>query len=227
MPGPGGVAAPAAPAWQLIASTSAAGNTSPLVSPAIDTTGANVLVWAISYYALAGSPTWSDSKGNTWVTGNTGTVTGVGTVVQNTAVVASPLVGTGHTFQITFTGIFPSFEVYAFKSATGTPFGDFNGGAGQNSSFATSGTTLSAGSVTSSHINGLVLSGLTENTSGNTYSINAGFVIPIQYPTSSGVFVGGALAWGILPSVGSINPTWTFASSTVGAGAANYIIGSM
>ncbi len=229
IPGPGGVSGPATPAWTLIAHTQATSGSSPLVSPAIDTTGANVLAWALSYFP-GGTYTATDSNSNTWVQ-PAGAYSGTaGSLIQNFYVVASPVVGSGHTFTITTTAgnIFCSFVVYAFKSATGTPFFDSNVAAFSQAS-ATSGTTLGVPSITETQPNSLVLAGLTDNTTGATFTIapSPQYTIPDQVVTrSGGSNQGGALTWAILAS-GSTAPTWTCSTTIAATATQAYIIGSI
>ena len=100
-------------AINLVASTTLAG-TNGGTSSAVDTTGANLLVLSAAYFSTI---TVSDSKGNTWVPL---TVRGSGPIHQ-LFFVASPVVGTGHTFTVTGTGIYVGVVVHAYNGSGGPP----------------------------------------------------------------------------------------------------------
>jgi hypothetical protein len=88
----------------------------------VNTTGADLLVAVISYYNGAGaSPVPTDSNANTW------TQIGTTQAGSNTSVkmfyVASPTVGTGHTFSSTSSGAssFSSMEIGAWSGSAASP----------------------------------------------------------------------------------------------------------
>src|SRR6516164_6555384 len=94
-------------------------------SPAIDTTGATLLVISVGYYAAA-TKTVSDSYSNTWTpltaqenSGDDG---------NRLWYALNPVVGTGHTFTITGSGVYLSACIAAFRGvANVTPFDVQNG----------------------------------------------------------------------------------------------------
>src|SRR5262252_10214264 len=123
-------------------------------SGAIDTTGANLLVLSLGYY---GTPTVSDSKGNTWVplTAHVGASgTGIGHRIYYAK---NAVVGTGHTITVTGTNTWPVIAFYAFSGAdTAAPFVAENGA--QSASTGLSGS-LATGSVTPLANGSVVVSG--------------------------------------------------------------------
>src|SRR5688572_5662429 len=87
---------------------SAADSSDNATTTAVDTTGATLLVLACTWFnGTTVNPTVSDSKGNTW-TGltqqNNETATSIRIWYVNSA---TPTVGSGHTFQIDGTEIYP------------------------------------------------------------------------------------------------------------------------
>lgn len=103
-----------------VASTGAqgAGPVASITTPAIDTTGADLLVVTYTRFFDVGPAATpiTDSKGNTWVasTAELGDPGGLGFVRQFHA--ANPIVGTGHTFTFTLAAAgFPSVAASAFS----------------------------------------------------------------------------------------------------------------
>jgi YD repeat-containing protein len=82
----------------LIASAAALGSSNSVTTAAINTTGANFLVIALSY-STGATPTLSDNKGNTWTPLTTSAVTG--TVTERLYYASNAVVGSGHTFSNT------------------------------------------------------------------------------------------------------------------------------
>jgi hypothetical protein len=210
------------PFWTLINQTSITNSTAGAVTTsAIDTTGANCLVAGIGYYGGAGTPTFSDSKSNSWTSplGNTppGLLSFLGSLPA--------VVGSGHTFTVTNPGViaYATLIVYAFKSASGTPFFDYNGGNGATftSPEVTSGTTVAVPTATPSGSNRLIWSALTDGAAG-TYTVDSGLAIPIQVAYSVGVNYGFAMGWAI--SSAAVTVTWTLSSAAGAGGAAGETI---
>lgn len=163
-------------------------------SAAIDTTGATLLVAALS----ALSPGISDSKGNTW--------TPLSAVSPSQTVqlfyVANPVVGTGHTF--TCSGSFVSMVVRAYNGvATTTPFDQQNGS-------AASGTTVSPGSVTPSQDGELLVAACGILSPSAAPTVDSGFTTPSNYVNNSpGVNFGVAFSEQVQTTATARNPTFT------------------
>lgn len=173
-------------------------------SPAIDTTGANLLV---ALLVASGSPTLTDSKGNTW----TKLTEQTGPFGEKTALyyVPDPVVGSGHTF--TIGGTFPSgcFAAYSGVKAT-TPHDAEDTGVGTS--------VLSPGSITPSEDNELVI--LTLGGFHTAISVNTGTIIQ-NNDGSGGVNFSSTLAELIQTTAAAVNPAWTFSGGNSGQAATN------
>lgn len=169
---------------------------------AIDTTGASLIVAAISGFGGSGFPTITDSKSNTW----TGlTAQGFSGTLMKMFYTVPSSVGSGHTFT-PGTASFPAICVAAFSGVHATPFDQENGATG-------SGGSVSTGSVTPSEDNELVITGLGWYPAG-AVSINGGFTISDQENYAAGVNIGAALAYLIQTSAAAANPAWSHAGFT-------------
>lgn len=199
-------------AFALVANT-AVGNTNggagAVTTPAIDTTGANLIVLAVSSYAATSEPTISDSKSNTW---SQLTIRSAGDTRFRLFYCAGPTVGSGHTFTVSPSAGNPyqSFCVGAFSgAAASTPFDQQNGA-------TATGTSLATGSVTPSEDNELVIAGL-NFAAVNTISVNGGFTISDQINYSASVRFGSAMAYLIQTSLAAANPSFSWSTSTAAA----------
>lgn len=194
-------------AYALVANTISTGGADGSTTPAIDTTGATILICVVSNYEVSAAPTLSDSKTNTW---NGLTVRSNGAVANDEVRIfyaTNPTVGTLHTFTVTGTGSYSLVAVAAFSgAATTTPFDVENGAvAGANTSLAT-------GSITPSENDELIIAGISfENP--DTLSIDQAMTITNQVPWSSGVTFGCALAYKIQTTAAAINATWSWTTS--------------
>lgn len=189
----------------LIAHTSDA-NLNDVTTGAINTTGSNLIVLAVSWFNLCGlSPTISDSKGNTYTQLTPLTINGN----QHGALYYcfNPTIGSGHTF--TSAGLLANtICVAAFNGIATSPFDQENG----NTDTA---ATIATGSITPSQAHSLVVSGLSFNdNSAGAVSINSGFTITDTEPQASGVNFGASLAYKVLSSSSATNPTWDVTNST-------------
>lgn len=186
----------------LVDHTEFSGDVNGGTAAGINTTGASIIVISLCYYfARVSGPTVTDSNGNTYTAlteYNNSTAS-----AQRLYYCASPVVGSGHTFTVSGSGIFCSFYVSAFSGTAASPF-DVENGAG-TSSFSSS---LQPGSVTPSAANSLIVSGLTiEGTP--ILAIDSGFSITDQSPYLPGMTYGGALAYLIQGAASPVNPTWS------------------
>lgn len=171
----------------------------------IDTSGANLLVIALSWYHSGTEPTVSDSKSNTWS----------GLLKSNTAFTASKIyycqggtVGSGHTFTASGTGSYSSMCVLAFSGAAVTPFDQ------QNGATATADVTLATGSITPTENDEVVIAALShENNSSGAVSIDGGFTAYKQ-AYSAGAGEGCGIAYLIQTTATAANPTWNITNSS-------------
>lgn len=203
-------------AFNLIVNTNAtepvSGGT--IVTSAIDTSGANLLIVAVTQVGANVIGTLTDSKGNTW------TLQSSPLTAQTTGgyiriyYCPSPTVGSGHTFTYANGGqLFGVVAVQAWSGANATPF-DVQNGSGS----AIGVTSLATGSVTPNNNNSLIVATINASNSTSSYAIDSGFTITDNVPPSANV-VGLALAFLKQNTASAINPTWswTTAGSAVAA----------
>lgn len=175
---------------------------------AITTTGANLIIIAISDYTNVSASTPTDSKiGNTWIP-LTEQTNGPATNRVNLFYCIPISVGSGHTFTVSNSGAFPAFEVAAFSGANAIPFGSENG-----ASF-TSVASAQPGSITPA-------------VNGSLIILAAGFSNASDVPTATGYITsdydaiasgfGGVLMYRVQGTAGAENPTMDFAATDSGA----------
>lgn len=167
---------------------------------AIDTTGANLIVLSVIWYHPGGTPTVSDSKGNTY-TALTSITAVSGSSRLNLYYCYAPTVGTGHTFTIAGSGIYAGVGAAAFSGAASSPL-DAQTGA------TAAATTVQPGSITPSVADALLISAAGFDSSG-TISVNGGFTEVSELAFSGGVNFGVQLAYLIQTSAAAANPTST------------------
>ena len=196
----------------LVAQTAAAStNTTNVTTAAITTTGATLLIVVVGQYETSPVGTVTDSKGNTWTALTSQGLSG--NVREKVFYTVPTTVGTGHTVTYTGTGAdYPALCVAAFAGVLGTSPLDQTAGAVGTSS-------VSAGSVTPTQVNELVISGLGYNQT-TTVAISGGFTLGAHAPYQSGANFGAALAHLIQTTAVVANPTWSLPSSD-GAAATN------
>jgi hypothetical protein len=185
------------------ASANAAG-TGTATTSAVNTSGAALIVVSISWFA--GTPTLSDSAGNTWTALTTYGDTGNSADYCKLYYCVNPATSASHTFSVhsTATG-YPVICVQAFSYSSGTPSLDaatgFNG-TGTNT------TTLQPGSLTPAGNNELLVTAATWNTHAITSTGVAGYTITNQAEQGSNGISGG-LAYLIQSTGSAVNPTWS------------------
>lgn len=182
----------------LIAHTKVGGDG--VATPAINTTGATLIVVVTGRYAGGGVITSvTDSKGNTYVA-LTDYVIGGGDGVQ-VYYCKNPIVGAGHTVTVNAPSTFPSISVAAFNLTDTTANADQENGATNVSS-----ATLATGSVTPSTDNQLIVAGVAHDQASQT--INAGFTIADSIAYSPGTYIGSGIAYLVQTTATAVNPTW-------------------
>lgn len=183
--------------------TGLAQNISGGTSNQIDTTGADLIVVAISRFLLTvNGAVISDNRSNTY------TQIGFGDSSSyhiGLFVCQAPSVGTGHIFSINNGSAAPSIVVGCFSGSQPSPDDQQSIGSGSG------GTTYQAGSITPSQNNELVISVIASaggNSGGAANTIDSGFTVA-QFEGNSGVGVGLALAYLVQTTATAENPTWT------------------
>lgn len=183
-------------------------NGNDVTTGAVDTTGANFLVAMAGYYGTGTPPTLSDSKSNTW-TALTLKISPDTSINGRLYYCAGATVGSGHTFSLSGTGVYPAVAVLAMANVKASPFDQ------QNGATTTSGnTSLATGSITPS-VNGCVIvAGLVGNDStGGDPTIDSGFSTPVVGHATGGQSVGAAISYKIQTTAAAVNPTWSWTNS--------------
>lgn len=186
----------------LVASLTAAPGPSGGTTAAIDTTGATLLVVSLATYVGFGTPVLTDSKGNTWIGL---TAQAAGSTGERLWYCLSPVVGTGHTFSVSGSNVFPAIFVYAFSGVASY----------QTESGATGGVTspLASGSVTPTANGALVVTGRAASSTVTDSVSPAGFTLA-SLPYTAGVSVQGSAAYYVQPTAAAINPAWSWIGSS-------------
>lgn len=192
-------------AFSLIAST-AAGSVdagASVTTAAINTTGANLLVAAITRWT-GGTATLTDSKGNTWTALTENTYTTVGCRLYYCV---NPTVGTGHTFSESGTTTYATLCVAAFASGATSATLDQSATNGDGNTF------LDVGPLTPSTSGQLIITALGFDVN-EVVAINSGFTITNQVALAAGQHEGGAMAYLIQGAAAAVTPRWSWTSTT-------------
>jgi hypothetical protein len=160
----------------------------------IDTTGATLIVVAISRFNIA---TLSDSKGNSWSQGN---------VRSELYYCINPTVGSGHTFTYAASIAAPAISVACYSGSD--PVFDQT-----NVAKSAAVSALATGSVTPTVNNSLLVAVHAWETTDN-YTIDLSFTERSDMTWVNNVNIGGGLADKILASAAAQNPTFTASNST-------------
>ena len=181
-----------------------AGNGNAAVTTATVTTTATLIVVDVSFYDGGTGNTLADSKGNTWILGQSNNSSPTVGITHNMYYCLNPTVGAAHTFTFTSTGGFPSINYCAVTNVLAL---DKNGGTNGGSSGVSS---IQPGSLTPTQSGELIFCGMGSSNTGSTPTINSGFTI-----AHGNNFVGGtsevsSLAYLIQGSAAAVNPTWSW-----------------
>jgi hypothetical protein len=182
-------------------------------SAGIDTTGASLLVLNVAYQQGV-AVTVADSKGNTW---RPLTAQASNPVVNQLFYAWNPIVGTGHTFTVSGTGAFPSFDVGAFvgvltaSDPLDTPTVTY--GAGGNATQI----GIGAASLTPSNDNSLVLSGMAFNPTVSNFQVQGGLSAVDFVNMGSSDHYGSALNYVVQTTKATISNATPVASWTTAA----------
>jgi hypothetical protein len=174
-----------------------------IVTGAIDTTGADLLVAVVGDYGGTAAAVVTDSKGNAWMA-----LTSYQTSSQGKITIwytQGSAVGTGHTFTVTdAASTLPAIAVSAWSGSA--PINVVDKQAGNTSP---SGQTCAAGSVVPSYPNALVLTGFTAvGDGGSAPTVDAGFTLRANA-------IGTGFTTGVSAAVASkitsvaASPIWT------------------
>lgn len=178
-------------------------NNSTVVTGAIDTTGADLIVAIVGEYSVNAAAVLTDSKGNTWTA-----LTSYQTSNQDKVTLwySQPTtVGSGHTFTVTdAASTLPAIAVSAWSGSA--LIGVFDK---QNGNTSPSGTTVAPGSIVPSYANALVITGFTAvSDGGSAPTVDSGFTLLANSLVTGVTSVSAAIACKITGTTAS-NPTWT------------------
>jgi hypothetical protein len=183
-------------------------------SGSIDTTGADTLFGCVS--RLAGdTPTFSDSKSNTWTSIRAQADTGGGGLVATEFYRSGTpaTVGTGHTFSLSG-GTFAAVAVTAFAGGATSSIDDQENSTGGGGGA----TTISTGSITPGVANTIVISCVVTSDGADPSVINGGFTIATRI-AAGGANFGAGVAYLVQTTATAANPQWTFTSGATYAAA--------
>lgn len=182
----------------LVSTAKESADTNSVTTNAVDTSGADLLVVECAFLSFT-SPTFSDSKGNTW---NGPLSHDSGTSVSQLFWTKPTSVGSGHTFTLSGTACFPSIAASAFSGSSASPLDQTNGAQGSGGL-----NNLQTGSVTPGEDNELIVTGIAANTvASNTITIDSGFTIGAQVTSDTNISV--AIAYIIETTATAKNPSW-------------------
>lgn len=189
-----------------------AGANGPDTSTDINTTGA-VLLEATAL-CWSGTPSISDSKGNDWNAHTTITVGSIKIVKWYAYCFQAGKSGTGHNFTLDGSNIWGSLFVRAYSATLGyLKFETTNGGT------TSSGTSLSAGSITPSNVPALVTSGIVFDAAFSALAVSGGtLAIFAQNAYNASSNMGGGVANEIQTGTAAArNPAWTWTTTRAAA----------
>jgi hypothetical protein len=182
-----------------------------ITTPAINTTGATLLVACIQGYPgdyTTGSGTTgpiTDSNGNTW-NYLTNHQSASGFIKGQIAYAYNPTVGSGHTFTFTFGSHTDAIDILAFANTlTTSAVFDQQNGAASNSS-----ASLSTGNITPSQANEIIVSchNMRGNTSPQGRAVSGSFAI-VDALQATAAYAAIASAYYVDPATAAIAITWS------------------
>ncbi len=186
----------------LVHTAAGSTNATDVTTSAIDTTGATWLIVVVSDVDGTSVPT--DSKSNTWVALTGQTSGGAGPASARLFYVASPTVGSGHTFSSA--GNSPGIAVLAFSGSVGSL-------SAQTGAATAPTTTISTGTVTPTR-RALVVTGYGDSLSlgGGGKTVSLPFALVDAIGSTAGQNNAVAIAYYLQPSVAAIGVTWSTSS---------------
>jgi hypothetical protein len=181
---------------------------STIVTAAIDTTGATLLVLAVGFYNGAHADvTISDSATNTWSTRTTYSQADYSVKIYYAE---NPITSATHTFTKSVNDTYGSIAVAAFSNTAVASVVDGDAGAGGAAT-----TTQQPGSLTPGQNNSLVITALVyPPTAAGAATINSSFTVAHSQNGDAGAGNHSvALAYKVQTTAGAENPTWTSPTS--------------
>lgn len=194
-------------AYALVANVAVQGGINGATSGAINTTGADLLVAVVA--GLTGTtPTFTDSKGNTWTALTKQSTASDG--ASQLFYCQGAIVGTGHTFATAGASTYSGCAMAAFSGSVSSPFDIENGS--QNSG---SPSAILPGSITPNFANELVVCSAETNLNtgfATAAAIDSSFIITDRISSLSNQSFAFGLAYIIQTAASAVNPTWSWTS---------------
>jgi len=196
-------------AWSLITSVKAEGFGNGATTSGVDTTGADLIVLAITGVSTkVDIAAVSDSNSNTW-TGLTASSANSGGAKTRLFYCLNPTVGSGHTFTLSTTGIYSGIIAQAFSGAANSSVFDQ-----ENSLVTASATSANTGSITPTENNEMIVfAGPGGNAASYLSSSSVGTVTQSTTGNSGQDYSVGA-GYYVQTTAAAINPTLTANQST-------------
>ena len=182
----------------FVASVTRGGAAGGGTTAAIDTTGASLIVISVGWNATAIVPiTVTDSKSNTWSPLSFSVRTDTR---EQLYICLSPTVGSGHTFTVTGTAIYPAIIVTAFAGVASLQVDTGANGAS---------SPIASGSITPAANGALILTARVSNAAATNTITPSGFTaITVAY--AGGTNMGGAVGYLIQTTAAAVDATWTW-----------------
>lgn len=205
-------------AWSKVNSCKITGTGNSVTTSASDTRTSTLITVTLNWL-VGTSPTFSDSKSNTWTFTS---AENANLFIHKMAYCLDPMTDANHTFTFAGSGFtqFPMVLALALKDTGTSRALDV----GKISQFrqADVATTIQPGSLTSSDVNGVFIDGA--NTNGTDPTINSNFTKEESYAYSVGNNCGGGIAWKTSASTATENPTWSWSTNSQNESAATQMI---
>lgn len=200
-----------ADAWTIVGHASATGANN-ITTPAINTTGADLIVVVESYYNPKTGAVLSDAAGNAFTLAtsqNNANAIGAGAIYF----VQAPVTNASDTFTLTRTAgsVYASIDVFAVSGSAANPLDQVNGAV-----LTTSGTSLQTGSITPSQNGELVIAALAMGDNSSAYTVNGGFTISDSVNWAYGSGEGSALGYLEQGTAAAVNPTFSWTGYSIG-----------
>ncbi len=206
-----GAGAPPPTPPNLLFSVLQGGSAGGVTIAGINSAGANLFVMCTSYYAL-GTPTMTDTEGNTW-TALTGQSAGAVSAAR-LFYCFNPITAGAHSFDFTGASVYGAGCIFGFSGIASSPFD------GENGSTALASTTLSTGSVAPTQAGSLMISVISFDAgSGVDASVGNGFTLVGSLPEVPGGYLGIGVAYKYVTNGASADANWTATGSMTSAAA--------
>lgn len=190
----------------LVTSAQAGSSTgSNVTTSGVNTTGANLIVVAISSAKAGTVPVLSDSKGNTWTSVGAFSSTALASVSYFYC--TNPTVGAGHTFTASSTAGLPLLTAFAFSGA-GTVFSVY-----QSTAHATASATSNQASASFANVGDgcAFITGICSG--GSSYNTPTGYTVTVSNFLAA-THMGGGAGYKIQTTGSAESPTWSWTTAT-------------